>query len=191
MIGNDLICRKKWKKSFSRNMERKITRLFSEEEKENIEASRNQILMTAIYWSMKESTYKCINRERRERVYSPISFECHLNKNNSGYVIYEKIKYDCKIDVFDNYIHTKTVKNENLKMDELILEISEKSYDLREKQAKSRFTQWIADQLNACSFQVEITKERTVPFYLLDKKKFPLSISHDGNYYAFYYPINL
>jgi phosphopantetheinyl transferase (holo-ACP synthase) len=109
MLGNDLIDLQK--AAIDSNWKRKgyLDKIFSQEEKLQILNSENPSTLVWLFWSMKEATYKIINRETGLRFYNPKAFSCKNNVDggiNHGEVYYNGKEYYTKSIISSTMIHT-------------------------------------------------------------------------------------
>ncbi|WP_316785569.1 4'-phosphopantetheinyl transferase superfamily protein [Pedobacter frigiditerrae] len=114
MLGNDIVDLKL--ATTQSNWRRKgyLDKLFSSQEQQEILNSSNPETMVWLFWSMKEAAYKIVNRETKERFYSPKKFNV-TSYGNDGIVTFEGKTFYTKSEIKDNLIHTiAAAKAENL-----------------------------------------------------------------------------
>ncbi|RZK55784.1 MAG: 4-phosphopantetheinyl transferase family protein, partial [Pedobacter sp.] len=105
MLGNDIVDLDK--ANTESNWKRKgyLYKLFSSQEQQEILNSSNPETMVWLFWSMKEAAYKIVNRETKERFYSPKKFNVTANGDH-GMVTFEDKTFYTKSEIKDNLIHT-------------------------------------------------------------------------------------
>jgi phosphopantetheinyl transferase (holo-ACP synthase) len=117
MLGNDLIDLQK--AAQDSNWQRKgfLDKVFSQEEKHKILNSENPSTLVWLFWSMKESAYKIINRETGLRFYSPTAFTCKnrvQGQISMGEVYYNGKIYHTQSNITEKIIHTIALSVSNL-----------------------------------------------------------------------------
>jgi len=172
MLGNDIVdldaakIQSNWKRNGY------LAKIFSAEEQAQILASNHPNQLVWLLWSMKEATYKIINRESSKRFYSPNKFYCSL-KGTNGIVRFEGQNYYTKSVVNERLIHTiASVKKENLPL-------------IQTHYAKNKPNYLLA--FNAASANYFIEKNAMGIPSLINKnnrERYAVSISHHGAYLA-------
>jgi len=114
MLGNDIIDLKKAKTTSNWKRKGYLAKIFNLGEQAEILNSAHPEIILWLLWSMKEATYKIINRESLQRFYNPKKFSCKLN-GAEGFVSFEDSICYTKSVINENLIHTiASTKNENL-----------------------------------------------------------------------------
>ena len=106
MLGNDIVDLQK--AALESNWKRKgyLEKVFTANERLAITSSLNPNTMVWLFWSMKEAVYKIVNRATLDRFYAPQKFECELNINEIGTVIYKTQTYYTQTSITADYVHT-------------------------------------------------------------------------------------
>ena len=155
MIGNDVIDLELVK--IESNWQRKgfLNKIFTDNEINLIQKSKNQELMVWNLWSRKEAAYKIWNRQTGIRKYNPVQFECFNVELEIGFVVFKKELYFTKTEVSKYFIHTISVL---------------KKTDLKKIEVLKKST--------------NIIKKNRIPFYFNEELNilFPISKSHHGNF---------
>lgn len=84
MIGNDIIDLSLARAEMDILRPRVWQKIFTETEQQSLTASADKRLLAWIYWSMKESAYKIINRNIGRRFYAPLALEASLRSPVAG-----------------------------------------------------------------------------------------------------------
>ncbi|RYG22045.1 MAG: 4-phosphopantetheinyl transferase family protein [Chitinophagaceae bacterium] len=176
MLGNDIVdlCKAKADSNWQRNGY--LAKIFNVEERAQILASPNANLMVWTLWSMKEATYKIINRELSKRFYSPRKFTCKSN-GTEGIVAFEGRIFYTRSEIGDHSVHTiACTEKQNLALIQTYYGKNNSSY-LHDFYAKFE------------SYSIE--KNSHGQPYLVDKEHgatYAISISHHGLYVAIVFP---
>jgi phosphopantetheinyl transferase (holo-ACP synthase) len=111
MIGNDVIDLELAKKE--NNWQRKgfLDKIFTRNEQELIQKSKNPEIMVWNLWSRKEAAYKIWNRETGIHKYNPIKFECFDLDSKDGKVVFETTIYYTRTEISYKFIHTIAVSD--------------------------------------------------------------------------------
>ena len=109
MLGNDVVDIKQ--AALDSKWQRKgyLDKIFRPEEKYEILNSSNPTTMVWLFWSMKESVYKIVNRETGLRLFNPKAFLCTTDFQTSvscGEVFYEGQTFYTRSSVKPNFIHS-------------------------------------------------------------------------------------
>ena len=172
MLGNDIVDLNAAK--IQSNWKRKgyLAKVFSTEEQMQILTSNYPEQLVWLFWSMKEATYKIINRESSKRFYSPKKFYCKLD-GTDGLVNFEGRIYYTKTVINANLIHTiSSTKKTNLACIQTYYGENKHDY---------------LSEFNAKSLNYFIEKNADGIPNLIDKKnseRYAVSISHHGSYLA-------
>jgi phosphopantetheinyl transferase (holo-ACP synthase) len=114
MLGNDIVDLRKANVESNWKRNGYLAKIFSDREQSQIIHSNYPERLIWLLWSMKEATYKIINRETKLRLYNPKKFSCLLNEKESS-VHFEGCTYYTKSSIQEHFIHTiATQKAENL-----------------------------------------------------------------------------
>ncbi len=186
MIGNDIIDLNLIRNQS--NWERRgfLQKLFTEKEQAFIMNSEDPELNVWLLWSMKEATYKAVQRKYKlERFYNPKRFVCEQVKINPGkargVVCFEEDVFEINSLLFPTMIHTSTANTEFSLISE-------------NKNSRLRLLQKIAAQKNIPLESLNISKDKQgIPFvsYRGDNLQIPFSLSHHGNYSAYVVSLNM
>ncbi|MBY0542391.1 MAG: 4'-phosphopantetheinyl transferase superfamily protein, partial [Sphingobacteriaceae bacterium] len=105
MLGNDIVDLQL--ATTQSNWRRKgyLNKIFTNEEQQEIWNAPNPETMVWLFWSMKEAAYKIVNRVTLERFFSPLKFECSINKND-GLVNFKDELIYTQSKVHSRFIHT-------------------------------------------------------------------------------------
>lgn len=176
MLGNDIVdlnaakIQSNWKRNGY------LAKIFSAEEQAQILTSNVPDQLVWLLWSMKEATYKIVNREGSKRFYSPNKFYCSL-KGTNGIVSFEGQNYYTKSVVNERLIHTiASIEQENLMLIKTCYAENKPDYLM---------------DFNTKSSSYFIEKNAAGIPSLVHKKngtKYEASISHHGKYLAICFP---
>lgn len=197
MLGNDIVdlqlasVESNWKRTGY------LQKIFSSKEMDDIHSSIDPDKKVWLYWSMKETAYKCINRALQYRFYNPAKLTCAIdelsdNSDMQGIVQYQDFKIETYSRVTPEYIST-FVRDPNIDHYKKTLQLD--SVDLKNpKQALRRKILAYLDQNNSQSAsRFSILKDALGIPSLLDRKKdktLPISISHHGRFGSFILPFS-
>lgn len=109
MLGNDIVDLKKANTESNWKRNGYLVKIFSDREQSQIIHSNHPEQLIWLLWSMKEATYKIINRETNLRLYNPKKFSCLLNENESA-VYFDGRAYYTKSSIKEHFIHTIATK---------------------------------------------------------------------------------
>lgn len=172
MLGNDIVDLQL--ATTQSNWRRKgyLNKIFTNEEQQEIWNAPNPETMVWLFWSMKEAAYKIVNRVTLERFFSPLKFECSINKND-GLVNFKDELIYTQSKVHSRFIHT-------------IASIASTSFDQIQTQFSPNKVDYMAD-FNANSKRYILTKDLNGIPNILDQtsglNRFA-SISHHGEFLA-------
>lgn len=184
MIGNDIVDLQLAR--IESNWQRKgfLEKQFTCKEQEEILKSEDPFLKVWLFWSMKESAYKCYTQQHKKRFFAPQKFECKLTEENKGVVFFEENVFYTVSFFNDFYTHTIAEKN---------------------KKEISIVSQIVSPLTLEEDFKIKLAKESGVLFEEIEKRKSPIgvpsfyfrkklltrscSISHHGNYGAFVFTL--
>ena len=172
MLGNDIIDLHKAKAESNWKRHGYLSKVFNAEEQEEILNSDYPDLLVWLFWSMKEATYKIINRERLTRFYSPTKFSCKRNGKDCYVTFGSNIYYTNSV-ITENFIHTiASTQKKNL---------------ARIQTYYSQYKPNYVFEFNTKYAHYFIEKNANGIPYLVNKargKSDTLSISHHGSYLA-------
>lgn len=176
MVGNDLVDLEK--AALDSNWKRKgyLEKICTLHEQQLIWQAKDPSLLFWVIWTMKESAYKIINRQRGIRSYSPSSLQCSkivINpKGAAGTVNYQEETFHTTTEIKDHLIHSIAVLHpkELLKVTVFYLKNTEK----------------YMEDFNQSSKDYQLSKKNGLPEMTnrLTGLKHVASISHHGRYLA-------
>lgn len=135
MIGNDIVDLST--AAVESNWRRRgyLEKLFNEEERRLILTDSNPDTMVWLLWSMKESAYKCMYRQTRERLFNPLGYRCSIVsanvKERMGTVHYRNRSFQTLSILTRDYVHSSCSAVESL-LSQADVYISESPSLLRE-----------------------------------------------------------
>ena len=160
MIGNDIIDLDQAKKESNWKRKGYLNKIYTEAEQEYILSSKNQDQIIWCLWSMKEATYKIINRKTLQRFYNPKALICRLTLTGStkveGQVTYKEHQYKTKTTLYQSYIHTIAIEQKS-KFDNVLTLFNDTTLNIQ----KELFG---------------------APFIYKNQQKKPVSLSNHGSY---------
>lgn len=172
-----------------------LQKIFSAKEIEDIHTSIDPNKMVWLYWSMKETAYKCISRALKLRFYSPAKLTCDLDdiaeSQVRGYVQYEDFKIETSSKVTSEYISTFS-RNFAQENHNLILVINPESMENPGQAIRRKIHTYLSNYHSQPSSRFSIIKDTLGIPSLRDFKKgisFPISISHHGRFGSFSLPL--
>lgn len=149
MIGNDIVDLKFAKLNSRWEEQRFLDKLFNREEQEFILKEDLRFQNIWRLWSMKESAYKAVSRNKGIRKFNPKAFECKLNCETYGVVKFQNETLQTETIVFQDYIYTTAFTDLNV--------ISSSVFNLTEMDPEGQHLEMKAICLN------EFSKLRLVP----------------------------
>lgn len=154
MIGNDVVDLELAKTESNWLRKGFLDKIFTKNEQNLIQNSKNLEITVWNLWSRKEATYKIWNRESGIRKYNPIQFECLDLESEIGKVIYNSIVYYTKTDISTDLIYTIAVSN----LDNFL-------------------------NIKTLDNSIKIEKENGIPFYINENQEVKLiSKTHHGRF---------
>lgn len=185
MIGNDIIDFTLFLKETNWKRPNFLNKIYTVKEQEQILNAPDPPVLIAIFWAMKEATYKAHHRKfSLPRKYNPSNYECSLSEKEVNGIISGDIKildnkYAAEIWKSETFIHCTAKASE--------VKIFQKIYK-EEVDIKSEIITHYSDfkPLNPLDFSIR-KDENYIPqiFHLEEELNVPFSISHDGAYSAF------
>lgn len=179
MIGNDIVDLQLAEKESDWKRPGFLEKQFTLDERQLISNSENPFQLVWLFWSMKESAYKIWVQKNNKRKFSPQSFQCKLNSDDKGIVVYENHKYYTFSIIDGYYIFTQASVEKDLNAFSLI-----GSPIRMEKELKKR----LEEKTGFSASEIEKRKSSLgVPNFYHKEKRLTksCSISHHGNYGAF------
>ena len=154
MIGNDVVDLELAKTESNWLRKGFLDKIFTKNEQNLIQNSKNLEITVWNLWSRKEATYKIWNRESGIRKYNPIQFECFDLDLEIGKVIYNSIVYYTKTEISKDLIYTIAVSN----LDNFL-------------------------NIKTLDNSIKIEKENGIPFYINENQEVKLiSKTHHGRF---------
>lgn len=154
MIGNDVVDLELAKTESNWQRKGFLDKIFTKNEQNLIQNSKNLEITVWNLWSRKEATYKIWNRESGIRKYNPIQFECFDLDLEIGKVIYNSIVYYTKTEISKDLIYTIAVSN----LDNFL-------------------------NIKTLDNSIKIEKENGIPFYINENQEVKLiSKTHHGRF---------
>ena len=184
MLGNDVVDLKQ--ASIDSNWQRKgyLRKIYTVQEQELILDAEQPATMLWLLWTMKEASYKVINRLTGVRNYSPLSYVCRnlviRDTDVSGMVTAGNYSLYIKAEITEEWIHSVAVWKKELLDNLKIHYLSNSSY--------------YPDDFNLSCAGYRLTKDNTgLPQItnLLTSVTSEASVSHHGRYTAILYPKSL
>lgn len=188
MLGNDIVDLQR--ASIESNWRRAgyLQKIFSEKEIEDIQTSIDPDKMVWLYWSMKETAYKCINRALKFRFFAPAKFDCALEDLSEGqahgYVQYQDFEIQTNSQVTSEYISTFS-RNPNLDNHNLTVQIIPECLENPGRAIRRKILAYLSDHGSQPSSHFSIIKDILGIPSLRNVKKdmsYPISISHHGRF---------
>ncbi len=172
MLGNDIVDLNAAKSQSNWKRNGYLAKIFSAEEQAQILTSNVPDQLVWLLWSMKEATYKIINRESSKRFYSPNKFYCKLS-GTDGVVDFEGSIYYTKSVLNEKLIHTiSSARKENLA-------------DIQTFYRENRPDYLLAFNAESPNYFIE-KNAAGIPslFHKKNRESHAVSISHHGAYLA-------
>ncbi|MAD97608.1 MAG: hypothetical protein CMB99_09815 [Flavobacteriaceae bacterium] len=110
MIGNDVV--DLHLAQSQSNWERKgfLEKIFTKNEQRLIHTSNQSHQLVWRLWTMKESVYKVVVQQEKERFFNPQKFECHIESDSFGHVVFNGEIYKTFTEQNEDYIYSTTSK---------------------------------------------------------------------------------
>ncbi|WP_268846664.1 4'-phosphopantetheinyl transferase family protein [Flavobacterium aestivum] len=155
MIGNDIIDLDLALKESNWKRNRFLDKIFSPNEQQLIQNSKNKDHMVWNLWSRKEACYKIYNRQTGIRGFFPLRFVCYYDSANTGTVSIDDFVFYTQTEITSSYIYSVAVL--------------EKEYFKKIKLLETDIT---------------IKKENGIPYLVnpVSNNVSPVSITHHGRY---------
>ena len=113
MLGNDVVDLALAKAESNWRRQNYLSKIFSPTEQQIIRSAVQPDILVWLMWSMKESTYKIINRDSGLRLFNPTAFCCSFKMNGlraTGFVNFREQMFLTHSDIDTNCIHTLSLK---------------------------------------------------------------------------------
>ncbi|MFZ6050450.1 4'-phosphopantetheinyl transferase family protein [Halocola ammonii] len=170
MIGNDLVYLPNWKRRSGDRLSRFRQKIYTQRERNWIEAADDPFLLEAKFWAVKEAVYKSWFKKYRERIFKPKSISIEAFKVSEEEFVFQveignlRFKSICRKD--GNYIHATAIElNEDLEFSSL--------YESYQSAPRA---------INFKSQKITLQKDSSrVPYGLYKGRKLDVSMSHDGD----------
>ena len=190
MTGNDIVdiataaAESNWRrKGF-------LEKIFTPQEQQYIQETKNPDKTVWTLWSMKESAYKVYTRQYGGRFFAPQKLNCTLLTNVTGHVSINDTIYSTTTTITDGYIYTIAVP-----LTAAITEVVSHCFHCNQP-ALAKLQQlvykiiisYFSTSSGKEEKQLSITKNSDgIPFLFYKKEKLsiPVSITHHGQYAAF------
>lgn len=114
MLGNDVVDLELALTQSNWRRKNYLSKIFSFQEQEVISEAANPDVMVWLFWSMKEASYKVINRITKHRDFTPLAYNCASLINSegaTGEVNYKGTTLLCQSKITGKFIHTVAFKN--------------------------------------------------------------------------------
>jgi phosphopantetheinyl transferase (holo-ACP synthase) len=183
MIGNDIICIERWRSQFTRRQAQKTKRLFTPVEREVIQGSADPVLAAGVHWALKETAYKFFHRMNLHREFAPRSMDVRIDDKERTAVVSTKYgSVSCAVSVTASCIYASTQYGRSI---EAMIEKSGSGRQELQQMALQKANGRLAQIEDIGSPGIRVLKVGTLPFYA-DQQNIarPMSISHDGAFYA-------
>ena len=184
MIGNDIIdlnvagLNSRWQE------QRFLDKLFTQVEQEFILKDELRFQNIWRLWSMKESTYKIVVREKKSSSFNPKSFHCKITSDSSGIVLFGDHAFKTTTKYNTDIIYTTAQVKETLQItDYFKLDNPSQSYQL-----KSTAIHAYSQLKSLSESSISIEKDRIgVPHFFIDRtlQTDALTLTHHGQYAGF------
>jgi len=187
MIGNDIIDLKVALKGSNRRLNRFLKKLFTIKEQQSILLSKNPLVQAWLFWSMKESAYKCYVQEYKRNFFAPKKIQCSL-LNTAGKIIIGDDVYFSKSKITSNYIHTISSKTKLIENDSHLFYIKDSHYKKQHKITTKKLINAFSKITNKRVDELYILKDKYgIPKLICNNKRinYSFSTSHHGNYGGF------
>jgi len=169
LIGNDIIDWQIAKRQIQNIERRRLEKLFNPTEIEDIINAENQILFYWKLWAAKEAAYKAWQRFTiSEPVFNPKYFNCKILSEDKIKVQTSSLKFDINIERKPEYIQAFIEIEE---YSNLVFKTTEYQHFISALNEKN----WLIEK---AQFNIPYIKNK------LTEKRFPVSLSHDGRFYA-------
>lgn len=196
MLGNDIVdlqlasVESNWKRTGY------LQKIFSSKEMDDIHSSIDPDKKVWLYWSMKETAYKCINRALQYRFYNPVKLTCAIDEfsdiHMQGIVQYQDFKIETYSRVTPEYIST-FVRDSNIDHYKKTLQLNTDDLKNPKQALRRNILAYLAQNNSQSASRFSILKDALGIPSLLDIKKgktLPISISHHGQFGSFILPFS-
>lgn len=179
-IGNDIVDLGKARTESNSKRKGYLEKICTENEQQLIHQAKDSFQLLWVLWTMKESTYKIINRNTGLRNYAPLSFQCELSQltatEATGTIICYGQLFHSHTTLKDGYIHSVAASlPAQLEKVNIMYPANSKSY-------KEEFNQSaVAYQLHKNTAGLPEMTHRT------EGTRHAVSVSHHGRYLAIAY----
>ncbi len=185
MVGNDIVDLKLAKIESNWQRPGFLTKIFTEKERKMIECSSDPFQLVWLFWSMKESAYKCYVQKKSIRFYAPTKLECELLSATEGLVLFEDKTYYTNSKITKNYISTEAQHIRDAKTEHYHFEFNTRTSAKQSEIIRDELKKITATTLNVPFDSLSIKKNSVgVPKLYLNNKQLQasFSMSHHGNY---------
>lgn len=196
MVGNDIVDLQ-WA-SCNTNWQRRgyLQKICSDCEINSIYDSPEPNKMVWLYWSMKETAYKYINRVLKHRFYNPVKLYCSIEYMSGNNVI-GKVQFGDMIiltsslitaDYISTFTRNSTLDSHNVT--QLIMPFDQEEPGLAMRKTIFSYL-WYQSMQKPSRFSI-IKDDYGIPFLFNEQKQmtFPISMSYHGRFCSFALPKN-
>jgi len=188
MIGNDIVdleianIQSDWqRKGF-------LHKIFTNQEQIMIERAKNPFQLVWLFWSMKESAYKCHAKKMQKRFFAPIKLQCELISESEGLVLINDERYFTNSRITRDYIFTEASNVRNTMVEQDFFNLNGKVYATSSFAVRHKLKKAISKSLKVSIDALSIKKNVLgIPKLYQNEKQLQVSfsMSHHGNYGAY------
>lgn len=194
MVGNDIVdlqrasCDSNWQRLGY------LQKICSDSEINSIYDSSEPNKLVWLYWSMKETAYKYINRVLKHRFYNPVKLYCSI-EHMSGNNVIGKVQFGDMIILTSSlitadYISTFTRNSilDSHNVTQLIMPFDQEEHGLAMRRTILSYL-WYQSMQKPSRFSI-IKDDHGIPSLLNEQKQmtFPISMSYHGRFCSFILP---
>lgn len=186
MIGNDIVDIAEAKANSNWQHPRFLDKLFTTEEQQYINTSKDAFIAIWQLWSIKEAAYKLYTQMNPSRFYNPKAFKVNIN-NDFAIVKFKTFQCFVTTNITPNYIYAEA-RLEAQKEVSNIIEFQTKGVRAQSKLLRASLFEAIKSFGYNDSIDFKIIKNRFgIPTLKTKNKQYALSLTHHGKYGAYVY----
>lgn len=185
MIGNDIIDLEQAKQNSRWKEQRFLDKLFSESEQDFILSDHHRFLNIWRLWSMKESAYKIISRAGGRRRFNPKDFDCVIDNDVEGRVMYQEESLFTMSETNQEFIQTIAFINGYWMSG--VISLSHTEYQYQHETIYREATDFYVNLKNGSHGEIQIKKNVLgIPSFYKNNslQKEHLSLAHHGHFAA-------
>ncbi len=188
MIGNDIVDLELAKTQSNWQRKGFLTKIFTSQERQMIEQAKDPFRLVWLFWSMKESAYKCYVQKKKVRFFAPKKFQCELITNNQGLVLIDNEFYKTHSKLTNKFILTEASAVQNKSIENGYFELNNSTPKRSSSIVRNKLKDAISINMKLPVEKFSIKKNALgIPYVYRGTKQLQVSISmtHHGNFGAY------